>query len=131
MGVLNLCEIKSMSIHDINPCIRFVRHFNLGTGFNFINRRIYDYHFIYIYSGKASIEVGGKSYIGKTKLPIEKRFKIHIRDSRKERCKNRPLYRAMNKYGIENFIIDFLEETDTPEKREIYYVKKYNTYGSK
>lgn len=54
--------------------------------------------------------VNGKKYIGKTTKTIEERFNEHIRDSRKERNKDRSLYRAFNKYGVQNFSIHKLEE---------------------
>lgn len=72
--------------------------------------------------------INDKVYVGKTEESIEHRFKEHIRDSRKERCKNRPLYRAINKYGDENFKVELLEETDTPEIREEYWISYYNSY---
>ena len=50
--------------------------------------------------------INGKQYVGKTTSTIEERFKEHCRDSRKERCSKRPLYDAMNKYGVENFKIE-------------------------
>jgi group I intron endonuclease len=78
---------------------------------------------------KITNKINAKSYIGKTKLSVEERFKQHKKESNKERCKHRPLYKAINKYGIENFKFELLEETDSPEEKEIYYIKKYNTYG--
>lgn len=45
--------------------------------------------------------VNGKVYIGKTEETIEKRFRQHLSESNKDRCKNRPLYRAIRKYGKE------------------------------
>lgn len=81
----------------------------------------------YIY--KITNIINGKSYIGKTYLSIEERFKQHIQDSKKARCENRPLYSAMSKYGIENFKIEVVEETNIPAEREIYWIKFYNTYG--
>lgn len=54
--------------------------------------------------------INDKQYVGKTNLSIEKRFKEHIRDSKGSMKKHRPLYYAFNKYGIENFSIDILEE---------------------
>lgn len=74
--------------------------------------------------------INGKSYIGKTYQNIEKRFKEHIQDSKKERCKNRPLYRAMNKYGIANFSIELIGcfEENILEEKEIEYIKLYNSY---
>ena len=50
----------------------------------------------YIY--KITNLINGKVYIGKTsEKTIEERFKIHIKDSKKEHCEKRPLYDAMNK----------------------------------
>ena len=72
--------------------------------------------------------INGKFYIGKTNFTLEKRFKQHISDSKRDRCKDRPLYRAMNKYGVNNFNIELLEETENPIEREIYWIEYYNTY---
>lgn len=80
----------------------------------------------YIY--KITNNINDKVYIGKTESSVEKRWKEHCRDCRKERCNNRPLYRAMNKYGIENFQVEAIEETDCPEEREIYWIDYYGSY---
>ncbi len=80
----------------------------------------------YIY--KITNDINGKVYIGKTQFSIEKRFKEHCHDRTKQRCEKRPLYAAMNKYGIEHFHIEFLEQTDMPEEREIYWIKYFNSY---
>lgn len=55
-------------------------------------------------------DVNGKQYVGKTNKSISKRFKEHISDSKKERCEKRPLYSAMNKYGVEHFHAEQLEK---------------------
>lgn len=34
----------------------------------------------------------------------------------------------MRKYGIENFKISLIEETDNPEEREIYWIKQFDSY---
>lgn len=60
--------------------------------------------------------INGKQYVGKTTISVQKRFKEHCRDSIKERCSKRPLYDAMNKYGVENFKVDTLEEVSQDEK---------------
>lgn len=73
-------------------------------------------------------DVNDKRYIGKTEFDINKRFKEHCHDAFKDRNENRPLYRAMRKYGIEHFHIQLIEETDNPEGREIYWIKQKNTY---
>ncbi len=74
--------------------------------------------------------INDKMYIGKTQKNLEERFYKHEIDCRKEKNENRPLYQAFKKYGISNFKIELIEETDKPEEREMYYIKKYNTYGS-
>lgn len=64
----------------------------------------------YIY--KITNLINGKEYIGKTSLTIEERFKQHIRDSRRRAFEKRPLYDAINKYGVDNFIIEEVEQCD-------------------
>ena len=75
--------------------------------------------------------INGKVYIGKTIYTIEERFKKHKNDYTKESEKDRPLYRAMNKYGFDNFKIELIE-TNIPDEqineKEIYYIKYYNSY---
>ena len=83
----------------------------------------------YIY--KIVNSINNKMYIGKTSFPIEKRFQEHISASKKERCEKRPLYYAMNKYGIENFFIEEIEEVENDDiacQREQYWIKKLRTY---
>ena len=75
-------------------------------------------------------DVNDKLYIGKTVSSIEERFQEHCYDSKKERCEKRPLYNAMNKYGIEHFFIELIEECDLKElsEKEIYWIGYYNSY---
>ena len=80
----------------------------------------------YIY--KISNDINQKVYIGKTECDVTKRWKEHCREYKKDRCKNRPLYRAMNKYGVDKFHIETIEETDDPEIREIYWIGHYDSY---
>ena len=69
--------------------------------------------------------VNNKIYIGQTITTIEQRFKEHCRPS-----KNSTLIdKAINKYGKENFKVEFLCETnslDELNKLEIFYIKEYN-----
>lgn len=82
----------------------------------------------YIY--KIVNKVNNKVYIGKTNhINPYDRFNEHIKDSKRERCKNRPLYRAFNKYGVNNFEFTILEETNDECNREKYYISLYNSYG--
>lgn len=80
---------------------------------------------IYIIRNK----INNKVYIGQTTLTLEKRFKKHIYDS-KGRTKHRPLYIAFDKYGIENFYIELIEDcaTELADEREQFWIKKYNSY---
>lgn len=80
----------------------------------------------YIY--KITNDINDKVYVGKTKISIERRFSQHCRERKKERCRNRPLYIAMNKYGVEHFHVELIEETDNPEEREMYWIDFYNSY---
>lgn len=79
---------------------------------------------------KITNNINKKVYIGKTYSDVEKRFKEHVRDSKRERCKNRPLYRAFNKYGVENFSHEVLGEYEEKELEdmEIYYIDQFNSY---
>ncbi len=77
---------------------------------------------------KITNKINNKVYIGKTNNSIQQRFKEHIRDSKKH--SNRPLYRAFNKYGIDNFTISMVEECN-PEvaaEREIYWINYYKSF---
>lgn len=73
-------------------------------------------------------DVNNKVYVGKTLLPIQKRFQEHLRDS--QRFSDRPLYRAINKYGQEHFSISLLEEVEQSElsAREQYWITEKNSY---
>lgn len=82
----------------------------------------------YIY--KITNSINGKIYIGKTSQTIEERFKEHCRDSKRRQREHRPLYFAMNKYGIENFSVEEVEqcEDSEAEEREIYWIDAYDSY---
>lgn len=75
-------------------------------------------------------QINHKQYIGKTYDTLETRWKEHCKDARKERCEKRPLYNAFNKYGVENFTISLVEETDNLEEREIFWIAYYDTYAN-
>ena len=77
-------------------------------------------------------QINNKQYIGKTLSTVEKRFKEHCRDCKKDKLCNRPLYSAMRKYGIENFSVETLEEVNNPSDlaiREQFWISKRKTYG--
>lgn len=82
--------------------------------------------YIYLITNK----INNKKYVGKTTQSIEKRWQEHISDSKREKCEIRPLYRAIRKYGIENFTIKEIEKcnTDNLSEKEKYWIQYYNTY---
>lgn len=83
----------------------------------------------YIY--KITNLINGKLYIGKTSNSIKERWKEHISDSQKGRCEKRPLYDAFNKYGIDNFQIEKIEEVENDDiacERENYWIEQLRTY---
>ena len=80
----------------------------------------------YIY--KITNNVNGKIYIGKTNRSIEERFKEHCKDYLRRDFEKRPLYSAMRKYGVENFSIELVEETNIPEERERYWIEYYGSF---
>ena len=81
----------------------------------------------YIY--KITNLINHKIYIGLTTNTIEHRWKQHTNSA------DRPdayylLYRAINKYGIENFKIEELEQCDNNllKEREKYWIKKMDSF---
>lgn len=82
----------------------------------------------YIY--KITNNINNKIYVGKTNLSIQKRFQQHCRDYKKKSTEKRPLYQAMQKYGIEHFYIEKIEEC-SPElasEKEQYWIAFYKGY---
>lgn len=77
---------------------------------------------------KITNKINNKIYIGKTEDTVEKRFKQHMSESSKDRCKHRPLYKAIKKYGKENFEVSTIEETNNPNERELFWIEFYNSY---
>ena len=71
--------------------------------------------------------INDKIYIGKTLSTIEKRFAEHQRDALKPEENNRPLYRAMRKYGPENFFVELIETAplENLSEREKYWIDYY------
>ena len=76
--------------------------------------------------------INNKKYVGKTNFSIQKRFKEHLRDSKKNRKEKRPLYNAINKYGEENFSIRVLEEVsvELSAEREKYWINFFDSFNN-
>ena len=79
----------------------------------------------YIY--KVINNINGKIYIGKTTRTIKERWKEHLETMNYKRNK---FYNALNKYKIDNFTIEEIEECDDNilNEREIYWINFYNSY---
>ena len=72
---------------------------------------------------KVTNKINNKIYIGQTIRTLEERIKEHTRK------RNSSLYKAFNKYGIENFEIEIIDKCNTTEelnKKEIYWIKYYD-----
>lgn len=84
----------------------------------------------YIY--KITNQINQKAYIGKTVYTVDKRWKEHLKDYTKREEEHRPLYKAMQKYGIENFTIEQIEEVDIKElsNREMYWIEYFHTFSN-
>ena len=84
----------------------------------------------YIY--KITNNLNGKVYIGQTIKTVEHRFKQHINNSNKEYFSQIVLYKAFNKYGVENFSCEQIEEApnDLLDEREKYWINYYDSYFS-
>ena len=80
----------------------------------------------YIY--QITNQINGKIYIGKTEFSIEKRWQEHCKDAFTQKKEKRPLYAAMRKYGIENFKIQIIEETEIPEERETFWIEHFGSF---
>lgn len=81
---------------------------------------------IYLITNKEN----GYKYIGQTTQGMNKRWKQHIQEA--IRMSDKPLHRAMRKYGNHNFMIKEIDECDESllNEREKHWIKKYNTFES-
>lgn len=80
--------------------------------------------YLYLITNK----ITGLQYVGKTYSSVEKRWKDHVKKSKTEI--DRPLYRAISKYGADNFLIETIGEYEEGklEDKEISLIAELNTY---
>lgn len=74
--------------------------------------------------------INGKVYIGKTSRSISQRFKEHI-EFAKLGYDNMLIYRAIRKYGEDNFSIELIEDqinNKEIDNRERYWINYYHSY---
>ena len=70
--------------------------------------------------------INSKIYIGQTIRTLDIRINEHLKDSNKN---NYPLYRAIRKYGWNNFKVEIIDVDTTQEElnsKEIYWIKEFN-----
>jgi group I intron endonuclease len=74
-------------------------------------------------------KVNGQRYIGQTQQDLSKRWRQHLQESKIH--SDRPLYRAIKKYGVGMFAVRIIEE-DIPinklSERECYWIEQFDTY---
>lgn len=82
----------------------------------------------YIY--KITNTINGKVYIGQTVKTLQQRFTQHKNNSNKPYFSQIVLYKAFNKYGIDNFIFEEVEQVPNNmlDEREKYWIEYYNSY---
>jgi len=80
--------------------------------------------------------INDKIYIGQTSKTLKIRFNEHKRDSKKSNYYNMLIYKAMNKYGTDNFIIrpiDYIKCLSlnclkkSLDEKEIYYISVFKS----
>ena len=79
---------------------------------------------------KITNKINGKRYIGQTKFTIENRFKKHVYDAFGRDNRQQAIHAALRKYSVENFEIAIISHCNSIEemnRREIYYIKLFNT----
>lgn len=83
---------------------------------------------------KITNKINNKVYIGLS-VSIKDRFAEHKRNAYNKDYKgyDYPLYRAIRKYGLDNFIFTVIEECDREilKEREIFYIAKYKSNNSR
>ena len=72
--------------------------------------------------------INQKVYIGETIRTVEMRWKQHLQRA-KDKSRQEHLYRAMRKYGVENFVVEEIEECkdDIRFERETYHIIQHNS----
>lgn len=78
----------------------------------------------YIY--KITNMINNKCYIGQTK-DYKKRFQQH-KTCHSDSEPNKVLYKAIKKYGVENFTFEVIDEGENYNELEKYWIQYYNSY---
>lgn len=85
---------------------------------------------------KITCKINNKVYIGQTSESLKTRFKRHMGYQKDDN--DTKFYRAVRKYGVENFYIEKIDEATTQQElddKELYWINKLNAvkdgYNSK
>lgn len=80
---------------------------------------------------KITNKINNKSYIGQS-VDIEHRLKEHRNPYNWKREKSKLLYKAFQKYGLENFTFEVIEECKENQLdiKEQYWIDYYNSYSN-
>lgn len=87
---------------------------------------------MYGYIYKITNIINNKIYIGQTGKSIDVRFKEHLNEAFNLNTQ-RPLYKAMRKYGKDNFKIEIIEKVSLRDldNKECFYIKMYDCLAIK
>lgn len=79
---------------------------------------------------KITNTINNKIYIGQTRRSVKERFNKHLYDCNRDGYDKYSLYRAMKKYGKENFIVETIEKVDNQylDEREQYWISYYDSF---
>ena len=83
---------------------------------------------------KCTNNINNKIYIGLTTKTLEWRIKKHKDDYKRKIQDKNHLYRAMRKYGFENFSWEIIDTATTKEElseKERYWIKYYDCFDNK
>ena len=99
--------------------------------YKFNEKLVLDEDTPYGYIYKITNKINGKIYIGQA-ININTRW-YHHKNNAFIKNKNQALYQAMRKYGVDNFTIEQIDSAyskDELNKKEIYWIEKYQSYKS-
>jgi len=85
---------------------------------------------------KITNDYNDEVYIGSTCDTLNRRFIGHKGGSKKEQCKNTPIYKLMNEIGFERFRIELIEDFPCQDKyqlrqREGHFIRELGTLNKR
>jgi group I intron endonuclease len=72
---------------------------------------------------KIENKINGRIYIGQTRMSVSRRIAKHIEKNKY------PIQKALNKYGLESFLVSIIDESphqETLDEKEAYWIKFYD-----